>query len=153
MDRTLPVASTDSRVFELCTRSCSAGTGARMMCNISTFHAVCLLQCHRLPTSCWVFSACALVTFTGLAPLTTVDFHRGLRWCWWPAPRRWGGPPGGLCPCCQWTDENGAASCAYILLQITVASIMGDFTERGWHLGLHQRDVVFLVDVVSMSFR
>ena len=32
----------------------------------------------------------------------------------------------GQSPCCQSTDENGAASGAYILRQITVASAMGD---------------------------
>ena len=36
-------------------------------------------------------------------------FNRGLWWCWWRVPRWWGGPPGGLCPCCQWTGEQGAA--------------------------------------------
>ena len=37
--RVLPVAGTDSRVFEPCAKSFSAATDARMTRNISTFHA------------------------------------------------------------------------------------------------------------------
>ena len=44
-------------------------------------------------------------------------FNRGPWWCWWLV---------GLCPCCQWTGEKGAASGAYILQQVAVASAMGD---------------------------
>ncbi len=44
-----------------CAKSCSAGTDARMMHNISTFHAVCLLECHRPPIWCRVFSVCELL--------------------------------------------------------------------------------------------
>ena len=64
----------------------------------------------------------AVVTVTGLAPLTMVDFNRGLWWCWWAVHRWWSG----LYPCCQLTDEIGAASCACTLPQVTVASAMED---------------------------
>ena len=40
----------------------------------------------------------AVVTATGLVPLTTVGSSRGLWWCWWPVLRWWCGPPGGRCP-------------------------------------------------------
>ena len=148
----LPVASIDSRGFVLCATSCSAGADARMMRNISKFHAVCLLECHTPPTCCWVFLCLwAVVTATGLVPFAMVGFTRELWWCQWPVHRWWRGPPCGLCPCCQWTDENGAASCAYMHLQVTVASAMEDFGERDRHLGLYRRDLVFLVDVVSIN--
>ena len=92
----------------------------------------------------------AVVTVTGLAPLTMVNFTREPWWCWWPVHRWYGGPPGGLCPCYQWTDENGTAprACTSHSRFCNVR-----IRERGRHLGRHQRDVVFLVDVVSMSFR
>ena len=53
--------------------------------------AVCLLGCHRPPTCVGYppvvgfFLLClwAVVTATGLVPLTTVGFTRELWWCWW----------------------------------------------------------------------
>ena len=42
------------------------------------FHAVCLLECHRPPTCwCFVLRLWAVVTATGLAPLTTVGLNYG----------------------------------------------------------------------------
>ena len=43
-----------------------------------------------------------VVSATGLVPLIIACFTRELWWRWWPVPRRWGGPPGGLCPRDQW---------------------------------------------------
>ena len=52
-----------------------------------------------------------------LVPLTKLDFTRELWWCWWLVPRWWGGPPGWLCPCHQWTSCSYLASLLNLVLK------------------------------------